>query len=74
VLASLSRSMDKIDPSICPVCGEQNACGMSQGKSECWCTNVKIAPEALARVPRAAQNLACLCTRCAGEARVREPA
>jgi hypothetical protein len=43
--------MAEIDPSVCPVCGEQNACGLSQGKSECWCFGAEIEQAALARVP-----------------------
>ncbi len=50
---------------ICPSCGEPNECGLSQGKSECWCFSVKIAPVALARVPTDAKNQICICARCA---------
>ncbi len=58
----------EVDASVCPVCGESNACGMSQGKSDCWCFGRVIAEAALARVPVAKQNLACICGRCAGTA------
>ena len=54
-----------LDPSICPSCGQPNTCGMSQGKSECWCFGVSIEKAALERVPAAAKDLACLCPRCA---------
>jgi hypothetical protein len=54
-----------IDPSLCPSCGEPNVCGMSQGKTECWCFSVKIAQVTLARIPSDKKNLACLCARCA---------
>ena len=59
----------EVDPSICPTCGEPNTCGMSQGKSECWCFNVKIPEAALERIPAAAKDLACICPRCAAAQR-----
>jgi hypothetical protein len=55
----------EIDTSRCPSCGEPNVCGLSQGKSECWCFSVKIERETLARIPNEKKNLACLCARCA---------
>jgi Cysteine-rich CWC len=54
-----------VDPSLCPVCGEPNTCGMSQGKTECWCFSVKIPEAALAAVSPEAKNVACICPRCA---------
>jgi hypothetical protein len=54
-----------VDPSLCPVCGEPNTCGMSQGKTECWCFNVSIPQESLDRIPAEAKNVACICPRCA---------
>jgi hypothetical protein len=54
-----------IDPSLCPVCGEPNTCGMSQGKSECWCFSAQIPKATLERVPSEAKNVACICPRCA---------
>gem|GEM_PF-577207 len=64
--ASLRLPMaSEIDPSKCPTCGEPNACGLSQGKSECWCFSALISSAALERVPSQAKNLACICERCA---------
>ena len=54
-----------LDPSVCPVCGEPNTCGMAQGNTECWCTAVKIPQAALDRIPSEAKNVACICARCA---------
>ena len=54
-----------VDPSICPACGAPNTCGMSQGKSDCWCFSGSIPKAALERIPVAAKDLACLCPRCA---------
>lgn len=57
--------VSEVDPSRCPVCGESNACGMLQGKSKCWCMSVEIPQAALDRIPEAAKNVACICSRCA---------
>jgi hypothetical protein len=54
-----------LDPSLCPVCGEPNTCGLSQGKAECWCFSAKIPQESLERIPAEAKNVACICPRCA---------
>ncbi len=48
----------------CPLCGGPNDCGMAAGKSECWCFEVKIAPEALERVPEEAKGRVCVCRKC----------
>jgi len=58
----------EVDPSKCPTCGESNACGLSQGKSECWCFSALITEDALERIPSQAKNLACICQRCAAAA------
>ena len=62
-----------VDPSLCPVCGEPNSCGLSRGKSECWCLALQIPEQALARVPAEAKNLACICARCAARAADEQP-
>ncbi len=64
------------DPTLCPVCGQANSCALAQGASSagtaaegtgpaCWCREVAIRPEALARIPLRALDIACLCPRCA---------
>lgn len=62
--------MATLDPSRCPVCGDQNGCAaVAAGRercTDCWCFRVTIPAEALARVPAAARDRACLCARCAG--------
>jgi Cysteine-rich CWC len=58
----------EIDPRVCPSCGEPNACGLSQGQSECWCFSVKIEKGTLERIPSEKKNLACICARCAAAA------
>jgi hypothetical protein len=42
---------------------------MLQGKSECWCMAVEIPQAALGRIPEAAKNVACICSRCAAAQR-----
>ena len=58
----------EVDPNSCPICGEPNACGLSQGKSECWCFSALVEGAALERIPSQAKNLACICARCAAAA------
>ena len=60
------------DPTLCPLCGQPNQCaneieratGLPQGP--CWCTQATFSAELLQRVAPAAQQLACICARCAG--------
>jgi hypothetical protein len=52
----------------CPICGGPNACAPAAcGRVDvkCWCTDAKIEPAALARVPESQRGRACLCERCA---------
>ncbi|MBE7366842.1 cysteine-rich CWC family protein [Ramlibacter sp. HM2] len=43
----------------------QRETGVPQG--DCWCTQVDFSAELLARVPPAAQRLACICAACAAK-------
>jgi hypothetical protein len=54
-----------LDPRRCPLCGNSNACGMAEGKSTCWCFDVKIAPEVIESIPAEAQDEVCICEKCA---------
>jgi hypothetical protein len=49
---------------LCPVCGGPNECGGAKGEAQCWCSTVKIRPEALRAVPAAALGRTCICPRC----------
>jgi hypothetical protein len=41
-----------VDPARCPVCGASNGCAMAAGgDGKCWCVDVRMSPEALARIP-----------------------
>lgn len=56
------------DPSRCPLCGKANACvpaACGDFEQPCWCAQVTVSAEALARVPPEALNRACLCRDCA---------
>lgn len=53
---------------ICPLCGGPNGCAPALSgnfETACWCTDAKIDPAALARIPEAQRRQACLCQRCA---------
>jgi len=55
-------------PKLCPLCHAANQCELLEaanaGKT-CWCMQIKIAPEVLAKVPSEKVNLACICHACA---------
>lgn len=56
---------------FCPLCGQENRCAMEVARATgeapqpCWCTRVDFSAELLARVPREARRLACICEACA---------
>jgi hypothetical protein len=54
-----------IDPARCPLCGEANQCQLAAGRPTCWCFETPVPAAVLARVPLAAQGIACVCKRCA---------
>ena len=56
---------DAVDPKRCPLCGVDNACGSEASASSCWCWDMEIPADVLAKVPEAAQGRACVCRACA---------
>lgn len=69
-----------VDEDRCPLCGRGNHCVMASAKAAgapaaqpCWCSTLRIAPEALARIPEAARMRACLCPACATQVPAAEP-
>lgn len=54
-----------IDPTRCPICGQPNDCQVAAGRPTCWCFERPVPLAVLARVPFAAQGLACVCQTCA---------
>jgi hypothetical protein len=61
----MSQTLDSVDASRCPLCGNANQCGMAAGQEKCWCFSAIIAEEVLARVPEPARDLLCVCAKCA---------
>ena len=63
--------METLDASVCPLCGVANQCAMEIAKAtgkpfeRCWCVDAVFTPELLAKVPQAAQGMACVCPVCA---------
>lgn len=54
-------------PKQCPLCGNDNACGLfasPEGKGECWCFSRPAKPDVLKRLPADLRNQACLCSHC----------
>lgn len=61
----------RVDPTRCPLCGEDNACGIELGRDTCWCHARRIPDTVLSRVPADVANRACVCERCASEVSAR---
>ncbi|MCC5844413.1 MAG: cysteine-rich CWC family protein [Verrucomicrobia bacterium] len=55
------------DPSTCPLCGRPNHCGACSNAASCWCAEIVIPAELIARVPAASRNKACICGLCVEE-------
>jgi hypothetical protein len=60
------------NPERCPLCGDQNACGMAAGEGSCWCFSTKIPADVLERVPAEARDKVCVCEACATGRRARQ--
>jgi hypothetical protein len=54
-----------VDPATCPLCGGPNDCQIAAGRTTCWCFEAPVPADVLARVPLAAQGVACVCRPCA---------
>jgi hypothetical protein len=60
-----------IDTTRCPLCGEQNRCGMEiaretgEPQPPCWCMATDFRNAPLAAVPQEMRGKACICARCA---------
>lgn len=53
------------DPERCPLCEQPNHCAAARGESTCWCFDVQIPNDVLARVPESDRGLRCVCRSCA---------
>ncbi|MGC4083877.1 MAG: cysteine-rich CWC family protein [Vicinamibacterales bacterium] len=54
-----------IDQTRCPLCGENNDCGVAQSAGDCWCFSLKVPDDVLDRVPPELRDKVCVCERCA---------
>ncbi len=49
----------------CPLCQRENRCGeVAGGGGRCWCFDLKVPAELLARVPVSVRGKACVCRAC----------
>lgn len=55
----------RVNPLICPRCGQQNSCGFAQGQTQCWCLQLPT----LGAEPgnTAAEATVCYCQACLTE-------
>lgn len=59
-----------VDPTRCPLCGQDNRCAMEREKATgrtqppCWCVDTRFPPDLLQRLPPEAAGMACLCADC----------
>ena len=69
LLPSPMSACPAVDPCLCPLCGQPNACAMASPgaapSGPCWCTRVHFSVDLLKRVPEASKNKACICAACA---------
>lgn len=53
-----------IDPTRCPLCRKDNACGGAAGQPKCWCWDETIPATMIAKLPPEARDQACVCQGC----------
>jgi hypothetical protein len=53
-----------LDPSRCPLCWQQNKCGIAEDSGTCWCLESSKPSEMLDQVPHQPIGLANLCQTC----------
>ena len=61
----MNQPSGSVDPKRCPLCGNENECGMLEGQGKCWCFTAIIAEAVIGQVPEEARDLACICEKCA---------
>lgn len=54
-----------VDPTRCPLCGEDNVCGVERGAGTCWCFSLRLPDDVVERVPPELRDRACVCESCA---------
>ena len=64
--------MITIDPTLCPICKDPNACAIERARiagnhaERCWCFDAVISEDVLDQVPDEAKGVSCVCVKCAG--------
>lgn len=61
------KPLNFLNPSLCPLCGAANECQLCSPaayKGPCWCAQLEMPAELLARVPENLRDRACICRRC----------
>lgn len=70
----MTITVPDIDPSRCPLCGQDNRCAMEierdsgQVQPPCWCMDATFSPGLFARIPTEARGQACICATCVAKA------
>ncbi|MGF7088620.1 hypothetical protein JOD24_002469 [Kroppenstedtia sanguinis] len=54
----------KSRPKYCPLCGQENRCGIGEPQKACWCTYAYFPKEIFAMVPPAQLGKSCICKEC----------
>jgi hypothetical protein len=52
------------DATLCPLCGEPNACALAAGQRHCWCFEVEVSEAARVRAAKLVGERVCVCRRC----------
>ncbi|MFF2481862.1 cysteine-rich CWC family protein [Paenibacillus sp. NPDC058071] len=57
----------------CPLCGEQNGCGMTSGEApkQCWCVEERFPEWLIESVPQEQKGKSCICQSCLAKAQAR---
>lgn len=54
----------QLTPTRCPLCGEDNHCGVANGTATCWCYTERIPRDVRERIPPYARDVVCICPKC----------
>ena len=62
----MNQTTVSVDPKRCPLCGDENQCGMAKAAAKCWCFTAIIPEAVLGQVPEQVRDRVCICEKCAG--------
>ncbi len=48
----------------CPLCNNNNLCGVNDTTKPCWCTLNKVPNELIQQVPESKKGKSCICQAC----------